>query len=155
MRSKLLLISLLASFRLSGFSQGYVNYDYLTSSSLKDKDGNKYGESNLQRISGRYTIPLSRTMNESKQPTGWSMTLAASYGMMDNRDGAQDWNPDRILNASLSVAHVRPLSERWSLIASLGGGIYASPDEVSWQSLLASGAFIFVYRVRDNFSVGV
>ncbi len=94
-------------------------------------------------------------MNESKQPTGWSMTLAASYGMMDNRDGAQDWNPDRILNASLSVAHVRPLSERWSLIASLGGGIYASPDEVSWQSLLASGAFIFVYRVRDNFSVGV
>lgn len=155
MRSKLLLISLLASFRLSGFSQGYVNYDYLTSSSLKDKDGNKYGESNLQRISGRYTIPLSRTMNESKQPTGWSMTLAASYGMMDNRDGAQDWNPDRILNASLSVAHVRPLSERWSLIASLGGGVYASPDEVSWQSLLASGAFIFVYRVRDNFSVGV
>lgn len=145
----------MASFRLSGFSQGYVNYDYLTSSSLKDKDGNKYGESNLQRISGRYTIPLSRTMNESKQPTGWSMTLAASYGMMDNRDGAQDWNPDRILNASLSVAHVRPLSERWSLIASLGGGIYASPDEVSWQSLLASGAFIFVYRVRDNFSVGV
>lgn len=155
MRSKLLLISLLASFRLSGFSQGYVNYDYLTSSSFKDKDGNKYGESNLQRISGRYTIPLSRTMNESKQPTGWSMTLAASYGMMDNRDGAQDWNPDRILNASLSVAHVRPLSERWSLIASLGGGIYVSPDEVSWQSLLASGAFIFVYRVRDNFSVGV
>lgn len=155
MRSKLLLISLLASFRLSGFSQGYVNYDYLTSSSLKDKDGNKYGESNLQRISGRYTIPLSRTMNESKQPTGWSMTLAASYGMMDNRDGAQDWNPDRILNASLSVAHVRPLSERWSLIASLGGGVYASPDDVSWQSLLASGAFIFVYRVRDNFSVGV
>lgn len=155
MRSKLLLITLLASFRLSGFSQGNVNYDYLTSSSLKDKDGNKYGESNLQRISGRYTIPLSRTMNESKQPTGWSMTLAASYGMMDNRDGAQDWNPDRILNASLSVAHVRPLSERWSLIASLGGGVYASPDDVSWQSLLASGAFIFVYRVRDNFSVGV
>jgi len=155
MRNKLLLIALMASFPLSGLCQGYVNYDCLTSSSLRDKDGNKYGKGNMQRISGRYTIPLSRTVNERNQPMAWSMTLAASYGMMDNRDGAQDWNPDRILNAGLSVAHVRPISERWSLIASLGGGIYASPEDVSWQSLLASGAFIFVYRVRDNFSVGV
>lgn len=155
MRNKLLLITLMVSFSLSGFSQGYVNYDCLTSSSLRDKDGNKYGAGNMQRISGRYTIPLSKTVNEREQPTAWSMTLAASYGMMDNRDGAQDWNPDRILNAGLSVAHVRPISERWSLIASLGGGIYASPEDVSWQSLLASGAFIFVYHVHDNFSVGV
>lgn len=56
MRNKLLLITLMVSFPLSGFSQGYVNYDCLTSSSLRDKDGNKYGAGNMQRISGRYTI---------------------------------------------------------------------------------------------------
>ena len=35
-------------------------------------------------------------------------------------------NPDNILNASLNISHVRPLSDKWSIIASVGGGVYAS-----------------------------
>ncbi len=154
MHYKLSLITLLVAFPLLGLCQGYVRYDYIPSSSLKDKDGNKYGSGNLQRISGRYTVPLSRSMNERNQPTAWAFTLSASYGMMENKGEAKELNPDKILNTGLTVSHLRPLSKRWSLIASLGAGIYASPDDVSWQNLLANGAFIFAYRLSDNLSIG-
>lgn len=154
MSYKLSLITLLAAFPLLGLCQGYVRYDYMPSSSLKDKDGNKYGSGNLQGISGRYTVPLSRSMNERNQPTAWALMLSASYGMMENKGEAQSLNPDKILNTGLTVSHLRPLSKRWSLISSLGAGIYASPDDVSWQNLLASGAFIFAYRLSDNLSIG-
>lgn len=155
MSNKTLLLLLLASLSLQVFCQGYVNYDYLSSSSLKDKDGNKYGSGNLQRISGLYTIPLSRKLDERNLPTAWGMTLSASYGIMENQGEACELNPERMLNTSLTVTHLRPLSRRWSLLASLGCGIYAAPDEVRWQSLLANGAFIFVYHLRNNLSIGI
>lgn len=155
MSNRILLVILLSSLSLSGFCQGYVNYDYLPSSSFKDKDGNRYGSGNLQRISGRYAIPLSKKLNERNQPTAWGMTFSVSYGIMENKGEARELNPDCVLNTSFSVSHLRPLSERWSLLASLGCGIYAAPDEVRWQSLLASGAFIFAYRLRDNLSIGI
>ena len=146
---------LLASLSLAGFCQGYVNYDYLPSSSFKDKEGNKYGSGNLQRVSGRYTIPLSRRLNERNQPTAWGMTLSASYGMMDNEGEARELNPDHILNTSLTITHLRPFSERWNLLASLGCGIYAAPDEVRWKSLLGNGSFIFAYRLNNHLSIGI
>lgn len=155
MSNRVLSIVLLASLSLQGFCQGYVNYDYLPSSSFKDKEGNGHGSGSLQRISGRCTIPLLRKLNERSQPTAWGMTLSASYGMMDNKGEARELNPDRVLNASFTVSHLRPLSERWSLMASLGCGIYAAPDEVRWQSLLANGSFIFAYRLHGNLSIGI
>lgn len=155
MSNRVLLVVLLACFSLWGFSQGFVNYDCLSSSSFKDKDGNRHGSGNLQKISGRYTIPLSRKLNERNQLTAWNMTLSASYGMMENKGEAQELNPDCVLNTSLTVSNLHPLSKRWSLIISLGCGIYAEPDEIRWQSLLANGAFIFTYRLHDNLSIGI
>lgn len=155
MSNRVLWIVLLASLSLHGFCQGYVNYDYLSSSSLKDKEGNKYGSGDLQKIAGHYTIPLSRKLNERNQPTAWGMTLSASYSIMNNKGEAQNLNPDHVLNTNLTVSHLRPLSGRWSLLASLGCGIYAIPNEVRWQSLLANGAFIFAYRLRNNLSIGI
>lgn len=155
MSNRVIWTVLLVSLSLRSFCQGYVNYDHLPSSTFKDKEGNKHGSGSLQRISGRYTIPLSRHQNERNQPTAWGMTLSASYGIMDNEGEARELNPDHVLNTSLTVSHMRPLSERWSLIASLGCGIYSAPDEIRWQSLLANGSFIFAYRLRDNLSIGI
>ncbi len=155
MSNRVLWLVLLASLSLRGFCQGYVNYDYLSSSFLKDKEGNKYGSGDLQKISGCYTIPLSRKLNKRNQPTAWGMTLSASYSIMNNKGEAQNLNPDHVLNTNLTVSHLRPISERWGLLASLGCGIYAVPDEVRWQSLLANGTFIFIYRLRNNLSIGI
>jgi len=67
----------------------------------------------------------------------------------------EDINPDRILNLNFSVTHIRPLSGKWYLIATLGGGIYAEPDAIVARSLLANGGAIFVYRLRKNLDVGI
>lgn len=78
MSNRVIWIMLLASLSLQGFCQGHVNYDYLPSSSFKDKEGNRHGSGNLQRISGRYTIPLSKKLNERNQPTAWGLPTCAT-----------------------------------------------------------------------------
>ena len=47
----------------------------------------------------------------------------------------KDVNPDNLLNASLNISHIRPLSDKWRIIASVGGGVYASLDGVSMKTL--------------------
>lgn len=145
----------MTSFSLMGFSQGFINYENVASTTLKGKDGNKYGTGDLQRISGRFSLPLYRSLNESNQPTAWGLTLSASYNKMNNEEEAQELNPDEVLNTTLTISHIRPLSERWSLMASLGAGIYAMPDEIRWQSILANGAVFFIYRLHENLSIGL
>ena len=145
----------MACSSLTGFCQGFINYENVASTTLKDKAGNKYGTGDLQRINGRVSFPLSRSLNVRNQPTAWGLTLSASYGKMNNEGDARKLNPDEVLNTTLTVSHLRPLSERWSMMASLGAGIYAMPDEIRWRSILANGAVFFIYRLHDNLSLGV
>lgn len=145
----------MASFSLTGFCQGFINYENVASATLKDKDGKEYGTGDLQRINGRVSFPLSRSLNVRDQPTAWGLTLSASYSKMNNEGDARKLNPDEVLNTTLTVSHLRPLSERWSMMASLGAGIYAMPDEIRWRSILANGAVFFIYRLHDNLSLGV
>jgi len=135
-------------------AQGLIETDYLTASDMNDKAGANHGSGDMLRVKGRYTLPLSVKMNERRQPTAWSLTLAASHAWTDCKGEAETIIPDKILNASLNVSHTRPLSERWTLIASLGAGVYSAPDEVAWRSVLANGAAIFAYKFTDNLSAG-
>ena len=41
------------------------------------------------------------------------------------------------------------------MIASLGCGIYAVPNQIAWRSILANGAVVFVYKLRENLDIGV
>ena len=52
-------------------------------------------------------------------------------------------------------SHVRPLSKKWYMIASLGAGIYSAPAAITWQSVLVNGGVIFVYKCRKNLDIGV
>lgn len=140
---------------LSGFGQGAFDYEYLTTSTCKDKGGGEHGSGGMMRLSGRYTLPLSHRMSDEQQMRVWNATLSASYNLLDNQGEAVTLNPDKVLNANLTVSHMRTLSERWSLMASLGCGVYAAPNDIRWRSLLANGSFIFAYRLFDNLSIGI
>lgn len=109
----------------------------------------------MWRFSGRYTLPLSVKRNDRGQLVAWSATFNCTYASLQNEGAAAALNPDRILNTSLNVSHLRPISERWSLIASLGCGIYAVPNQIAWRSILANGAVVFVYKLRENLDIGV
>lgn len=53
--SKTLLVLSFAAISLFSYGQGYISSDYMTSSSLKDENGNRYGSGDLLILSGRYT----------------------------------------------------------------------------------------------------
>ncbi|MBQ9077895.1 MAG: hypothetical protein IJY31_08675 [Muribaculaceae bacterium] len=136
-------------------SQSSISYDYISSSTLKDDDGNSYGKGDIQIISGRFNMPLSLKMNEKRQPTMWTATLSAKYGMLNNSGSTDYLNPDEIINTSINITHIRPINDRWGLIISLGAGVYAMPDYIRWESILANGGFSFIYNMNKNFRLGV
>lgn len=105
-------------------------------------------------LSGRYTLPLSTRRNDSGQVTAWTATLNGSYGRFGNEGMARTLNPDEVWNGSLNISHVSPLSEKWSILASLGCGVYAEPREITLKSILANGAAVFIYRLKDNLHIG-
>ena len=152
---KILLTPLLVILPGLSYGQGYISSDYMPASTLKDDAGNKYGSGDLLILSGRYTLPFSVRHNEKGQVTAWSATLNCSYGILNNKGPAKELNPDNILNSSLNISHIRPLSDRWSIIASLGAGVYASPNEITMKSVLANGAVVFVYKLRNNLDLGI
>lgn len=152
---KYLRILLLLVFPIASYGQGHISTDYLSSSNFKDDNGNKYGSGSLMILSGRYTLPLSTKQNNAGQITAWTATLNCRYGILNNEAEAKKLNPDNILNSSINISHIRPITEKWSVLASLGCGVYAAPNDVTLKSVLANGAVVFVYKLRDNLSVGV
>ncbi len=144
-----------AALPARSYGQGYISYDYASASTLKDEAGNRYGSGDMQIVSGGYNIPLSMKRNDRQQLTAWSASVYGAYGTFSNRGQAKDLNPDNIVNGSLNLSHIRPLSERWSAIASIGAGVYAPANEISAKSILANGGFIFVYKLNKNMNIGV
>ncbi len=143
------------AFCVNSYGQGRISYDYISGSTLKDKLGNKYGSGNMQILSGSYNIPLSIKYNDRKQLTAWNAYIYGAYSTLSNQGEAKDFNPGNILNGSLNISHIRPLSEKWSFIASAGGGIYAPAGEISAKSILANGGIVFVYRLNQNVNIGI
>lgn len=141
---------------IKSLAQSYIKYDYLFSSRFKEEGKkDKLGSGDLMKISGGYTLPFSVKQNELGQVTAWSATLGGSYSILENKGMASELNPDKVLNANLNISHIRPLSRKWSLVASIGGGIYSEPDNVSWKSVLINGGVIFIYKVSNKLDVGI
>lgn len=106
-------------------------------------------------MSGSYNIPVSAKFNDRGEVQVWSVSLYGAYGILDNQGQARELNPDRLFNGSLNVSHIRPISKKWSIIASIGGGIYAPTHEVSVHSILVNGGIIFVHKLNKNLDLGV
>lgn len=136
-------------------AQGYVEAGYTPSRKFLDGKENKQGSGSMWQVAGRYTLPLRVKADENRRPTAWSVTISGMYARMDNKGMAATVSPDELLNIGLTVFHLHPLSERWYLMASLGAGLYATPDELSLKSILANGAVIFAYRLRDDLDIGI
>ena len=147
-----LLLSLAA---VGCFAQGVIKTEYMPSSSFKDEAGNKLGSGDLLKVSGAYTLPFSLKQNASGQPIMWSASVSGAYAVLNNKDMVLDMHPDEVLNANLSLTHVRPISKKWYMIASVGGGVYSAPDAITWESVLVNGAIIFVYKCRKNLDLGI
>lgn len=137
------------------YAQGYIEMSYTPNRNFTDADGEKLGKANQVQVKGRYSFPIYSRKNKDGQSVAWSATVNGMYARMNNSGTAAEINPEELVNANLNVTHLRPLSRNWYLLASVGVGIYAEPDIISMQSVLANGAVIFVYKLRENLHVGV
>ncbi|MDU1890307.1 MAG: DUF6268 family outer membrane beta-barrel protein [Dysgonomonas sp.] len=134
--------------------------EYMGTSSYRDDDTNeKIGDSKGSAIvyQGNINIPLSMKMNERNQPTAWSINTGASYVSLKNKNFTEDLVSDEIMNGYLGITHMRPISNKWSLILSLGAGVYSPTTNVSKitsKHILGNGCAIFVCNVRPNLQLG-
>ncbi len=101
-------------------------------------------------------IPLSVKLNENKRPTMWSIGLGGSYASLNNKNFAPDMVSE-IMNLQLAVMHLRPLSSKWSLMASVGVGVYTPFTEFSkirYKHVLGNLGVVFIHHLRPNLDLG-
>ncbi|WP_018667289.1 DUF6268 family outer membrane beta-barrel protein [Bacteroides gallinarum] len=153
---KIQILIVLGFTAINVYGQGYVEVVHTPSRNfMEDEGGEKLGAGNMWQLKGRYTFPFSVKQNEKKQPTIWSGTLNGMFSHMNNEGMAAEVNPNDILNLSFNVSHLRPISSKWYMMTSFGIGLYAIPNDISFKSILANGAVIFAYKLRDNLDIGI
>ena len=131
-----------------------VSMDYIGRTRMHDEDDNYFGRGGLTRVNFSYNQPLAFEMNENKQVKYWGATLFVKYASLHNSPAAREYHPTDIINGLVNVVHMRPLSPKWSLIANAGAGVYAQPDDVSFNSLLVNGGIFMVYKTTSKLDLG-
>lgn len=154
---------LFMSITCSGMSaQILLKTEYFGTSSYRMTEGDrdeKVGNSKGSAVvyQGGINIPLSLKLNENNRPTIWAVSVGGAYAKLDNKNFTEPLVIDEILNLALSLNHVRPLNERWSLLATIGGGIYMPGthfSEIRFKNVLATVGAIFIYHLKPTLELG-
>lgn len=155
------LISCIISFvgyeRLS--AQLYLRTDYITSSSFRDVNNQKVGGSgDAKYVQGSFNIPVYLNMDKNNHPIMWGISGGISYVNMNNKHLASHIDLSCIFNAQIALTHLRPVNEKWSLLASIGIGMYTDAGKFSkyaFRDLLGQGAVLMVWHLAKNLDLGM
>lgn len=160
---RLLLLCILTSvFYLQSQAQISLKTEYFGKSqyrvSNEDKD-ERVGDSKGSAIvyQGGVNIPLSTKIDRKKRPTIWSISAGGAYANLNNSNFTEPLVIDEIMNLGLSLNHLRPLSTKWSMMASIGGGVFMPStrfSEIRFKNMLASGSIIFIHHFSSAFQLG-
>ncbi|WP_029903030.1 DUF6268 family outer membrane beta-barrel protein [Prevotella sp. 10(H)] len=148
----------LTSVNIGINAQAYLKAEYIGRSNYKDIDGNKTGgKGDAKVISGGVMIPLSMKLNENNRPTAWRIGIGGSYTSFDNKDLPRNLCPSEIMNAQVSLMHIRPIREKLSILATLGVGTYTAHADISrigMKNVLGHGGAILIWHLKDNLDLG-
>ena len=164
MNSKILFAITISMFACAGVSaQLSFKTEYFGKSSYwlgkDDEPRERIGEAEGSAMvyQGNLNIPLSTKMNKNGKPIIWGVGMSGSYVSLSNKNFTSDLVIPEIMNADLGIYHSRPIGNRWSLMAGIGGGIYLpSPQlsELQWKHVPGSINSIFLYTLRPNLQFG-
>lgn len=151
------LLGLVCVFGFTAQAQIYVKSEYIPYSNFKDENGNKLGgKGDLKTIDGSIRIPVSTKLNGNDKPIAWAIALSGAYASMGSKDLSKDYYMSEVLNAQIGLMHLRPINDKWSMLATLGAGIYTSDlDKISGKSILGQGGILFIRHAKPNFDWGV
>ena len=105
---------------------------------------------------GFANIPVYMKKNQNGRPTAWGIGLGGSYASLSNKNFENDMVSE-IMNLQLGVFHLRPLNDKWSMLASIGAGVYTpftDFSEIRYKNVLASTAVIFIRHLKPNLDLG-
>jgi hypothetical protein len=159
---KLFFSALLIVASLGVNAQIVFKTEFLGRSSYRMSDGEtneKVGNSKGSAIvyQGAVHIPLSVKFNENNRPTRWSLNIGGAYVKLNNKDFTDPLVIDEILNFGVSLNHLRPLNDKWSMMATIGGGIYmpgTNFSKMGFENILGSAGVVFIRHLRPNLDLG-
>lgn len=162
MRSLLICLFFIGTASANSSAQFFFRTEYfgtsryqVTEGDTRQKIGNSKGSAMVYQ-SG-VNIPLSLKMNEKNRPTMWSIAVGGAYVDLNNKNFTEPLVIDKVLNVGLSLNYQRPLNNKWSLKAGVGGGIYmpgADLSQVRFRNVLGSASAIFIRHLRPNLDLG-
>jgi hypothetical protein len=123
-----------------------------------DEPSIKIGDSKGSAIvySGIANIPFYMKKNENGRPTAWGIGLGGAYASLNNKNFSDDMVSE-IMNLQLGIFHLRPLNDRWSMLATIGAGIYTPFTQFSkirYENVLGSAGIIFIRHINSNLDIG-
>jgi hypothetical protein len=137
--------------------------EYLGSSSYMYAPNNsdqivKVGDNKGSAVTyqGIANIPFYMKMNENNRPKAWGIGIGSVYASLNNENFSADMVSE-IMNLQLGVFHLRPLNEKWSMIASIGAGIYmpfTDFSQVKYKNILGSVGIVFIRHLKPNLEIG-
>lgn len=136
-------------------AQAYIKTSYFHNVEYEDEDGLNSGEGNLINTRGGFTIPFSMKMDEKKILDMWNFTMDFKHAKFNESLNKRPF--DELLNVNLRVSNIRSLSEKWSLLTSLGGGVSDDDTKVSslrWDNVMLHGIGIAIYQVSPSLKLG-
>ncbi len=156
---KLVVLILLFCFfvEIDTHAQIYLKSEYIVPSKFKDKDGNNLGgKGGLNTIDGRFRIPVTLRIDENNEPTVWAISLGGTYASLDCKNISKEYYMREILNTQIGLLHMRPLNEKWSMMAALGIGIFTSDlNTISGNTILGQGGVLFIRHAKSNLDWGI
>lgn len=133
--------------------------EYIGSSPLLDNDGNRIGEGKESVLvyKGGINLPLSTKVDERKRPTVWGVGAAASYTSFKNKKMSENLVLSEMLGIQAVLYHIRPLSEKWYMMANIGLEIYTPNTKLSkirYRNFLGNVGVIFIRKMKTNLEIG-
>lgn len=127
----------------------------MTEGERDEKVGNSKGSAVVYQ--GGINVPLAMKLDANNRLAMWAVSVGGAYTKLDNKNFAEPLVIDEIMNLGLSLNHLRPLNERWSMLATMGGGIYMPTtrfSEIKFKHVLGNVGAIFIYHLKPNLELG-
>lgn len=149
-------------FCMEGKTQVSFKTEYIGSSAymyLKDDEkAVRVGDNNGSAVvyQGMANIPVFMEKNENDRPTAWGVGLGGAYALLNNKKFTGDMVSE-IMNLQLGFFHISPLNDRWSMMASIGAGIYApftKFSKIRYKNILGNVGVVFIRHINANLDLG-
>jgi len=108
-------------------------------------------------FSGNAQLPFAVKIQEDNRIKAWMISLGSSYTKFNNNELMAGRSPEEIFNNRVGVMYLRPVKEKWSMLLSVGAGIYSAHTNIGstrFDEVLFDGAVLFLWHLRHNLDVG-